>query len=279
MLTQNQKIGLKLWLQITLLAMVMPLAGAFSGWYYAALVTESSHVLFATFIGLCIGITIDIVCYYEKLFSLVFYQIPIPVILFLIFFEIALFFVNKWQAALIALIGLALGILIVKVLIVPNPFYTMRKRIVIVIYILLSIIMLGVMMGVPVSNFLLGIIAGNYFSIRYAGSVMSRARLQRNLIAVTILSSIVLLLSELIFAWLIWQDSINILDYIYKIFGIAFTQNHLIFIMITIGILSILIQLFITYSSASVMYRFRLLKMLDNKQITQKTASYLFLSE
>lgn len=265
MLTQNQKIGLKLWLQITVLAMVMPLAGAFSGWYYAALVTESSHVLFATFIGLCIGITIDIVCYYEKLFSLAFYQIPIPIILFLIFFEIALFFVNKWQAALIALIGLALGILIVKVLIIPNPFYTMRKRILIVIYILLSIIMLGIMMGVPVSNFLLGIIAGNYFSIRYAGSVMSRARLQRNLIAVTILSSIVLLLSELIFAWLIWQDSVNILDYLYKIFGIAFTHNHLIFIMITIGILSILIQLFITYSSASVMYRFRLLKMLDNK--------------
>ena len=257
MLTQEKKIGIKLWIQITLLALVMPVAGAFTGWYYSLLVTEAGHPYYSALLGTVIGIIIDVVCYYENLFSLVFYKMPIPVVMFFIFSELASFFVGRLAAVAIGCCGGALGVLIVWVLIVPNPFYTVRKRVLILVYIFLSLIMLGLMQGVPVSNFLLGILAGNYFSLRYVDSVMSRARLRRNLWAVTIMAATILLLSELIFVWLIWQDSVNILNYLYDVFGIRFSKLHLMLMIDVFGVLSVVIQLFITYTSAIVMYRYR----------------------
>jgi len=265
MLTQIQRIGVKLWVQIAVLALVMPVAGAFTGWYYAVLVAESGAPILSALIGFVIGIIVDIVCYYENLFSLVFYRLPIPIVLYIVFFEAASFFVSQWLAIIIGIAGLALGLLVVRTLIIPNPFYTVRKRVLILVYVFLSFFMLGVMMGVPVSNFLLGILAGNYFSLRYAGSVMSRARLKRNLIAVTILAAVVLLVSELIFAWLIWQDSANILDYLNEVLGLTLTKQNLLAAIIAFGVIAVLVQLFITYTSASVMYHFRLRKMLIDK--------------
>ena len=260
MLTQEKKIGLKLWIQITLLALVMPVAGAFTGWYYSLLVAETGNPLYSAILGAVIGILVDVVCYYENLFSLVFYKLPIPVVMFFIFNEFASFFFDRLTATAIGIGGAALGVLIVWVLIIPNPFYTVRKRVLILVYIFLSLIMLGLMQGVPVSNFLLGILAGNYFSLRYVGSVMSRTRLRRNLRAVTIMAATVLLLSELIFAWLIWQDSVNILNYLYDVFGVRFSKLHLMLMIDVFGVLSVIIQLFITYSSAIVMYRYRSFK-------------------
>ena len=257
MLTQEKKIGIKLWIQITLLALVMPVAGAFTGWYYSLLVTEAGNPYYSAVIGAFIGIVVDVVCYYENLFSLVFYKLPVPVDMFFIFNEFASFFFNRLTATAIGIGGAALGVVIVWVLIIPNPFYTVRKRVLILVYIFLSLIMLGLMQGVPVSNFLLGILAGNYFSLRYADSVLSRARLRRNLIAVTIMAASVLLLSELIFVWLIWQDSVNILNYLTEVFGFPFRKMHLMLMIDVIGVLAVVIQLFITYTSAIVMYRYR----------------------
>ena len=113
------------------------------------------------------------------------------------------------------------------------------------------------MSGVPVSNFLLGILAGNYFSLRYAGAVVGRERLRKNLYAMTFFATIVLLASEIMFAWLIWQDSQNIIDYLNQITGIVLTQERLLRLMIILGVASVVLQFVLTYATAMILYRYR----------------------
>ncbi len=165
---QISQIDFKLKTELVLLALLMPLLGALSGWYYEVFVVEDDNISVAIAIGVAIGLVLDAVCYYGKVFCFVFYKMPIPATLFVIAYEVALFFVNQLVALLIGICGAGIGILMNMVLIQPAPFYLARKRTLIVIYIYLSFIMLGLMMGVPISNFLLGILAGNYFSLRYA---------------------------------------------------------------------------------------------------------------
>ena len=70
-----------------------------------------------------------------------------------------------------AIAGVFVGVVFDHALLIDKPFYLARKRVLIIVYMLLSFILLGVMMGVPVSNFLLGIMAGNYYSLRYEGAI------------------------------------------------------------------------------------------------------------
>ena len=113
------------------------------------------------------------------------------------------------------------------------------------------------MSGVPVSNFFLGILAGNYFSLRYSGSVLGRERLRKNLYAMTIFATVVLLVSELLFAWLVWQDSVNIIDYLNSLLGIAFTRESLLWLMVILGVVSVVAQFVLTFITGMILYRYR----------------------
>lgn len=260
-------IDIKLKVSIGILALLMPVAGALSGWYYGLFVANSNYCLFWVLLFFVFGILLDAVCYNGKVFSFVFYKMPIPIILSIISYEVALVFAERMPAIAIGCCGLGLGVLIDLVLLSPKPFYLARKRVLIIVYVFLSILLLGLMMGVPVSNFLLGILAGNYYSLRYSGAVLSKKRLRKNLHAVSAFATMVLLLSELIFGWLILQDSANIIDYLYQIIRIQLTQGQLLTATLTIGSLSVGLQYFLTFWTAKTMYRFRVAKSTDANEL------------
>jgi hypothetical protein len=253
----SRTISLKLKVAIAILALVMPVTGALSGWYYGVFIAESNYPYLVALLCLVLGVALDVVCYYDRLFTFVFYKMPIPGILFVIAYEAASFFYGRWVSLGFAFAGLAIGVFFDYVLLAPKPFYMARKRLLVVVYIFLSIIMLGVMSGVPVSNFFLGILAGNYFSLRYAGAVLGRDRLHKNLYTMTIFATVVLLVSELLFAWLVWQDSVNIIDYLNSLLGIAFTRQSLLWLMVILGVVSVVVQFVLTFTTGMILYRYR----------------------
>ena len=262
----DNTISLKLKISIAVLALVMPVTGALSGWYYAVFIAEFNYPYLFALLCLILGVALDVVCYYDNLFSFVFYKIPIPGILFVIAYEAASFFYSRWIAFIFGLCGMAVGVLFDYILIQPKPFYLARKRVLVIVYMFLSIIMLGIMSGVPVSNFLLGILAGNYFSLRYAGSVIGRERLRKNLYAMTIFATAVLLVSEIMFAWLIWQDSQNIIDYLGHLTSVVLTHGQLLQLMIILGVASVVAQFVLTYFTGMTLYRYRSFKKLHSER-------------
>lgn len=254
-------IDLNLKISIGILALLMPVAGALSGWYYALFVANSNFCLFWAVLLFIVGVLLDIICYNGKVFSFVFYKMPIPIILSIISYEVSSFFVERLGAIAIGCCGLVLGVFIDFLLLSPKPFYLARKRVLIIVYVFFSILLMGVMLGVPVSNFLLGILAGNYYSLRYSGVVLSKRRLRTNLHNVSGFATLVLLLSEFIFGWLILKDTANIIDYLYHVTGISLTSGNLLTLVLVLGSLSVVIQYFLTYWTSKIMYRYRVAKL------------------
>jgi hypothetical protein len=260
MLTLVQKIDTKLWIELALLALVMPVAGALSGWYYAFLISESDYPLFVAVGCFAAGLLLNFICYHGNIFSFVFYKMPIPLMLSVIAYEAASFFVSQRLSVCSGIVGLFVGIVFDYALLIDKPFYLARKRVLVLVYMLLSFILLGIMMGVPVSNFLLGILAGNYYSLRYEGAVMSKERLRRNLLNISIFTTLVLLFFELVFGWLIWQDSTNIIDYLYLMTGWRLSHGDLLAMIFGFGTLAVVVQFLITYYTGKTMFRYRKIK-------------------
>ena len=127
MKNNNLAISLKLKVAIAILALVMPVTGALSGWYYGVFIAESNYPYLIALLCLVLGIALDVVCYYDRLFTFVFYKMSIPGILFVISYEAASFFYGRWISLAIALGGLAIGVFFDYVLLAPKPFYLARK--------------------------------------------------------------------------------------------------------------------------------------------------------
>ena len=106
----SDAISLKLKIAIAVLAMIMPVTGALSGWYYAVVIAEMNYPYLAALLCFILGVALDVVCYYGNLFSFVFYKLPIPFILFVIAFEAASFFYSRWISFFIGLCGAAVGV-------------------------------------------------------------------------------------------------------------------------------------------------------------------------
>lgn len=253
-------------LGVAAVALVMPLAGALSGLYYGFFVTDTDYPLFLPLLFFVVGILLDAICINGSVFSFVLYKMPIPVVLALIGYEAASFFTGRLVSACIALCGGALGVLIDFVLLSPKPFYLARKKILIIVYIFLSIILMGIMMGVPVSNLLLGILTGNYYSLRYRDAVLSKERLHHNLVSVTVFATSVLFVSELVFGWLLWHDSVNVIEYLYHVTGWQFTQGNFLFAIIGFGLAAVLLQFLFTYYTGKILYKYRVCKIKENRR-------------
>lgn len=260
MLTRTQKIDTKLWIQLTILALVMPVAGALSGWYFAFLIIESDYPLLIAAACFAAGLLLDFICYYGNIFSFVFYKTPIPLVLSVMGYELSSFFLSQRLSICTGIAGLFIGIVFDYVLLIDKPFYLARKRLLVIVYMLLSFILLGIMMGVPVSSFLLGILAGNYYSLRYEGAVMSKERLRRNLLNISLFTTLVLLFLELIFGWLIWQDAVNIIDYLHHMTDWQLSRNHLLILIFGFGVLAVVVQYLITYYTGKIMLHYRKIK-------------------
>lgn len=258
--SSKKVISVRLKIAIILLALVMPVAGAVSGWYYAFLIGESDYPLLVAAICFCVGLLLDAVCYHGGIFSFVFYKMPIPLVLAVVSYAVASFMVPLQMALCAGGVGALVGVGFDYVLLIDKPFYLARKRVLVIVYIFLSFILLGIMMGVPVSNFFLGILAGNYYSLRYEGAVLSNERLRRNLLSISVFTTVVLLFFEIIFGWLMWQDSLNIIDYLYHMTGWRLSGGRFLAMIFGFGALAVVAQFLITYYTGRTMLRYRKIK-------------------
>lgn len=243
-----------------MLAFIFPVSFMFAG----LIIGNNSQLFGITFksnfmvslmgsVGFIIGVILNFVCYYRKLFATAIYQTPIPLSLFLAFRWVANFFVGDYFAIIIGLFGLVIGLWLNKELILPYQFYKVPKRILAVLYLFYSIVAMGVFMGVPVFNVLLGIFAGNYLAMRII-SYSKSEEIRKNINQGSLYSALVILIISIIAGLIAANDVDGYVQLIHQLTNIQLNANRFLSLLFIFGISATLIQYFITKFTAQTMY-------------------------
>lgn len=253
--------------KLIVLALILPLSFSFAGY----LIGENSYLLGLTFhnknitlliTGCCFvfGSLLNLVCIYRKLFAIAMYQTPIPLTFFLIFWWIAQSISNIWIASLIGIIGLIIGLWLNTILVMPYQFFKIKKRVLAILYLFYSLFILGIFMGVPIFNLILGIFAGNYLAIRIMSYVRSPRKINQHIHQGALFSSIVLLFISGIAVWLAVIDPQSYLDVFNAMTQLKLSNDKFMWIIILLASAGVIFQYFITRFTAYTMldlYRHR----------------------
>jgi hypothetical protein len=250
------------WLKIKvlLLSLIFPVSGFIIGLSISYLNGNEKIISIYALSFMGGGILLDFICFFSKIFSFIFYRIPIPVLISLIAYDIALIFTTRLNSLFAGIGGLVLGILITLVLIRPGQFYVIRKRFLVIVYLFLSLLLVGLLQGIPAVNILLGVIAGNYISFRYMDAIQPKKRIRRNFIISAIFTSVVLLINVAISGFLLLNDSVNIERAIFQVTKLLINNTQLYRIIIFGGIILVFVQFWLTYYSAWILYQYRVAK-------------------
>jgi hypothetical protein len=252
-------LGLKI--KVLILSLIFPVSGFLIGLVIGYLDSNEKTVYIYALSLLGGGILLDVVCFYPWIFSFVFYRIPIPVLLFMVAHDISLFFTDSFNSLIIGAGGLVLGILMTMVLIMPKHFYMVPKRVLVIVYLFLSVLLVGLLQGIPVMNVLLGVLAANYISFRYMDAVQAKKRIKRNFIISALFTSVVLMIIIFISGFLLLNDAANVELALYQVSGIKINDVQLSRFIWVGGILLVIIQFWITYLSAWILYQYRVARL------------------
>jgi MFS family permease len=219
--------------------------------------------------GLLLGIGLNYICYYRKLFTLVLFWTPVPLALLLVFLWISSPFVNTYMSLVFGGLGLGLGLLINNILIRPFQFYRLKKRLLAILYLFFSIAMLGIFKGVPVFNLLLGILAGNYLAIRVISNRRTLAEVKRNFRQGAFFSAFVLLLIAMLSVWMAFVDQHNIIEILNDKLPFVLSPINFRAFLFSSAIVLAVIQYFLTLYTSTVMFRYRMRKRpsMDMKEV------------
>jgi len=240
-------------IKLILLATIFPMSLSISGYFIGYYEYNLTVAYILGFAGLITGILLNIVCFYRKLFTIVLYQTPIPMALFLISWWISSTFVNDLKALLFAVGGLVIGLWLNKELVIPFQFYKIKKRVLAIVYIFFSISVLGYFMGIPVFNLLLGFLAGNYLSIRVMSNYKVEREITKNFKKGALYTSFVLLMITLLAWFTAMSDVENSIQTANEVLGVSLSKDKFILLITTGGILIVILQYFITYYTAKTM--------------------------
>ncbi len=257
MLFPKNAMKISLDLKVVFLALIFPISGLCAGYAYSMIENLGRNLWQTMLIGVVIGLILNFICYYPKLFRIFFYVLPIPVVLMIITNEISLYFVNYPISLWYAAGGLGLGFLIDWVLVFNNPFYNLSRGPLIIIYLFFSVVIVGLFMGIPLANILLGIIVGNYWSLRYYDAIVSKRKLNRSFLISGFFTAFVFALIMAISGFLLLHDSSNIIVNFHQYLHFKISYNQLRVMVYVGGILLIFLQFWLTYITAKVMYEFR----------------------
>jgi len=252
-------IGLKI--KVLVLSLIFPVSGFLIGLVIGFFDNNEKTVYIYAISLLGGGILLDVICYYPRIFSFVFYRIPIPVLLFLVAHDISLFFTDSFNSLFIGFGGLVIGILMTLVLVMPNHFYMVPKRVLIIVYLFLSVILVGLLQGIPVVNILLGVLAANYISFRYMDAVQAKKRIKRNFIISALFTSVVLMIIIVIAGFLLLNDATNVERALSQVSNIKINDAQLSRFIWIGGILLVIIQFWLTYLSAWILYQYRIARL------------------
>lgn len=239
--------------KLILLALIFPLSFFGLGWFVGMVMHNSSLTLIFSIIGLALGIFLNLVCFYRKLFTVVLYQTPIPLALFLLTWWISNSFTDDLFALFIGLGGLLVGLWLNQILVLPYQFYRIRKRVLAIIYLFFSVACLGFFMGIPVFNLLLGILAGNYLSIRVLRYFKSQEIMTRNLRQGAMYTAVVLFFITLFAAIVAISDYNNSIQLASQVLQYSFDKLQFYLLIIVGGLVIVFLQYFITFYTAQTM--------------------------
>ena len=251
MLPLNRKLRIKL----IILSLVFPVTFSFIGFMEGIYFYNNSVTLLLAIVGLIVGVILTYICYRRKLFTIALYQAPIPLSIFLLVWWVSNLFVSEYQSILIAIGGLLLGLWLNKELVLPYQFYKMKKRVLAIVYIFFSIALLGYFIGIPAFNILLGILAGNYLSIRVIRNYKEEQEINKNFKQGSAYTSFVLLIITAIATLLAISDIDYSLQLANRVIHSSFDKTTLIILMVIGGVAIITIQYFVTLFTAKTMFQ------------------------
>lgn len=243
-------------IKLLFLALLFPLVLAAAGFMVGLFLKNITITIVFSISGLAIGILLNIICYSRKLFTLALYYTPIPLVLFMLSWWIADLFTGSTVSLLIGLFGFFVGIWLNYELVLPYQFFKIKKRILAVVYIFFSISCLGFFMGIPVFNILLGILAGNYLSIRVMDNYNRQAFVAKNLRQGSLFAAFVLLLLIIYSLLVAAADIDHLIQLIKQLVYLSITPSQFYFIAITGGIFLVILQYFITLFTAKTMFEY-----------------------
>jgi len=184
--------------------------------------------------------------------------------LFVVFLGISNSFLNDFISLIVGFAGLGIGLMLNNVLIIPFQFYRISKRILAILYLFFSISLFGFFMGVPVFNILLGVLAGNYLSIRVFRNRRSNKEIKVLFFQGALFTSFVILLVSSLSVWLALIDIENTQQTINEILQLHLNIKQLNLIIFIGGILLVILQYFLTLFTAQTMLSFRRKRKLIN---------------
>ncbi len=233
--------------------MVFPLSFSFISFFMGYYFYGNTIAIILSILGIILGILLDMVCYYRKLFTIFLYQTPIPLVLFLLVWWISNTFVNDLFALFFAIGGLLLGLWLNSELILPFQFYRIKKRILGIIYFFFSIVLLGFFMGIPAFNILLGFLAGNYLSIRVISNYKIERDINKDIKQGAAYTSLVLFIITTIAFLIALSDIENSIQMVQQILNIPLNASFFIFLLALGGIVIVFTQYYITLFTAKTM--------------------------
>lgn len=244
-------------IKLTILALVFPFSFTFAGY----IIAENSYLLGFEFnsslatliislIGLTLGILFNFICYYRKVFAIAIYQFPVPFTLFFSFWWISNSFVNDGLALFIGLLGLLTGLWLNSILVTPYQFYKIKKRVLAFLYLFYSIIILGIFMGVPIFNILLGVFAGNYLAIRIISYVRNGQNIRKSINQGALFSSFVILLVTILAGLMAIVDIDSYVETFTQLTKIPINATKFVWFLVFAGSFGIVLQYVITRFTA-----------------------------
>lgn len=204
-------------------------------------------------VGLAIGVLFNFICYYRKLFAATIYQTPIPLTLFFTFWWISNFFASDYIAFFIGIAGLLLGLWLNSILVTPYQFFKIKKRILAFLYLFYSIVILGIFMGVPIFNILMGVFAGNYLAIRIISYINNENSIKRSIHQGALFSALVIAVISILSGLMAFVDIDTYLDTFQSLTHIRISAETFLLFLIIMGIIGVFGQYFITRFTAYTM--------------------------
>jgi len=240
-------------IRLLLLSLIFPFSFSFLGFFMGHFMYPGQTKIYLSIGGFVFGIFLDFICYYRKLFTITLFQTPIPLTLFLLVVWISNSFVKDLFAFIFGLGGLIIGLWLNNELVLPFQFYRIRKRILAILYLFFSIVLLGIFRGIPAFNMLLGVLAGNYLSIRVISNFREEREINKNLKQGSAFTSFILLIITVISGFIALSDIDNSIMIAQQILGISLNKTLFTILISVGGIIIVLLQYFITLITARTM--------------------------
>jgi hypothetical protein len=251
-------------IKLVILSLIFPfsfsIAGFLIGWY----IHNATFTIIFSITGFVLGILLDFICNSHKLFTLALFYAPIPLSIFILSWWIADIFTSTNYSLLIGLFGFGIGYWLNYELVLPYQFFKIKKRILATVYVVFSVSCLGFFMGVPFFNILLGVLAGNYLSIRIMENFRRKAYVEKSFRQGALFTAAILFLMVFFSGLNALTDLQSSMQLVEQLLNTSLSTVQFYWLLAIGGVNLVIIQYFITLFTANTMFEYWMHKKLQS---------------